>query len=150
MPIQGFIYNLLFIIDQVLVPLIFSIAFIVFLWGVAQFFIISAGDEKKREEGKKFLLWGIIGFFVMFSVWGIVNLFINTLGFGGAPRPDLPLFGPSFGGSGFYGGGGFFGSGQPQGIPAGSGAVSGPCGFLGFCGHGYDCVNGMCTDVDGT
>jgi hypothetical protein len=66
------------IINTVLVPLIFALAFIVFLWGVFQVFIAGAADEEKREQGKSLMIYGLIGFFVMVSVWGLVNLLVGT------------------------------------------------------------------------
>lgn len=55
----------------------FMVAFLVFFWGVVVF-IANAGNETKIKEGKKFLLWGIITLFVMMSIWGILNLLMNT------------------------------------------------------------------------
>jgi len=69
------------IINNVLVPLIFALAFIVFIWGVFQYFIAGGHDEEKRESGKQLMLWGIIGFFVMVSVWGLVNILRGTFNF---------------------------------------------------------------------
>jgi NADH:ubiquinone oxidoreductase subunit 2 (subunit N) len=66
------------IINRVLVPLIFALAFVVFLWGVFQYFIAGASDEEKRESGKSLMIYGLIGFFVMVSVWGLVNLLVGT------------------------------------------------------------------------
>ncbi|HEY0948157.1 MAG TPA: pilin [Candidatus Paceibacterota bacterium] len=66
------------LINNVLVPLVFAIAFIVFIWGVFQYFIMGGADEEKRENGKSLMLWGIIGFFVMVSVWGLVNILRGT------------------------------------------------------------------------
>ena len=66
------------IINNVLVPLVFAIAFLVFIWGVFQYFILSGGDKEKREEGQKLMLYGIIGFFVMVAVWGLVNILLST------------------------------------------------------------------------
>lgn len=92
-PLITFIQDdILLFIDYVLVPLVFSIAFIVFLWGIFNFFIAGGADEEKREKGKQFMIWGFVGFFVMVSVWGIVNLLVSTFGFGGQQRPDLPTF----------------------------------------------------------
>lgn len=67
-------------INNTLVPLIFAIAFLVFLWGVFNYFIWGGGDETKREEGKKLMLYAIIGFLLMVSIWGIVNLLSSGLG----------------------------------------------------------------------
>jgi hypothetical protein len=92
-PLVTFIQDdIILLIDYVLVPLVFSIAFIVFLWGIFNFFIAGGADEEKREKGKQFMVWGFIGFFVMVSVWGIVNLMVGTFGFGGQQRPDIPTF----------------------------------------------------------
>lgn len=64
-------------VDMVIVPLLYAIAFLLFLVGVVRF-LFSMEDEK-RNEGKKFVFWGIIGFVVLFSVWGIVKLLLSVL-----------------------------------------------------------------------
>ncbi len=66
------------IINNVLVPLIFALAFIVFIWGIFLYFIQGGHDEEKREKGRSLMLWGLIGFFVMVSVWGLVHLLLGT------------------------------------------------------------------------
>lgn len=66
------------IINSLLVPLLFAISFIVFLYGVSKTYILSRGETKEVEEGHKLILWGIIGFVVMISIWGLVNLVSNT------------------------------------------------------------------------
>ncbi len=68
------------IMNLVIVPIIFALAFLVFLWGVMNYFFIHSDDEGKRAEGRQFILWGIIGMAVLFSVWGFVNLLLSTLG----------------------------------------------------------------------
>ena len=78
----------LFIINQVLVPVIFAISFITFIWGVAKAYIISEGEE--REKGHTLILWGIIGFAVMVSLWGLVNVAVNTFGLSGYSAPPTP------------------------------------------------------------
>lgn len=67
-------------INGTLVPIIFAIAFLAFLWGVVKYFILGGGDEDKRKEGKQLMLYAIIGFVLMISVWGIVNLLASGLG----------------------------------------------------------------------
>ncbi len=69
------------LINNVAVPLLFAIAFIVFIWGVFVYFIQGGADEEKRETGKGLMLWGIIGFFIMVSVWGLVNILRGTFNF---------------------------------------------------------------------
>ena len=66
-------------INNILVPLVFAVAFIVFIFGVFQYFIAGAANEEKREKGKSFMIYGIIGFFVMVSVWGLVHILTGTV-----------------------------------------------------------------------
>lgn len=66
------------IIVAAILPLIFSAALLFFLWGVMKF--IGASDSTKKEEGKKFIVAGLIGLFVMTSVWGIVRIVGSTFG----------------------------------------------------------------------
>ena len=90
----GGVFNtILLILNGYIVPLIFAIAFIVFLWGVYQYFIAGGADEEKRKQGRQFIIYGLLGFVLMFAVWGIVNIILNTFGFNGAQRPCLPTFG---------------------------------------------------------
>ncbi len=68
------------LINNIAVPLVFALAFIVFIWGVFQYFIAGAADQEKRDTGKSFMLYGIIGFFVMISVWGLVHILTGSVG----------------------------------------------------------------------
>ena len=82
--------TILYIINYVLVPVLFALAFIVFLWGIVVKYIFSAGDAEKVKEGHKLILWGIIGFVVMISLWGLVNVIANTFGLYGVGAPPTP------------------------------------------------------------
>lgn len=75
------------IVDAIINPLmalLFAIALVVFLWGVAEY-VWKASDDTKKKEGKNHMLWGIIGMFIMLAAVGIVNLIVNSLG--GSPLP---------------------------------------------------------------
>jgi hypothetical protein len=65
------------IIDTGVIPLLYAIAFILFLIGIVRYFFF--GGEEARQKGKQFILWGLIGFFVIFAVWGIVKLLLSAL-----------------------------------------------------------------------
>ncbi len=66
-----------------LIELAFIVALVVFLWGVTDY-IRGAANEKKREEGRQHMLWGVIGFVIMFGVFGIITILTRTLGINGA------------------------------------------------------------------
>lgn len=69
------------LINTVIVPVIFALAFLVFIYGVVKYFFINnGGDEGKIAEGRQFILWGLLGIVMLFSVWGFVNLLLSTLG----------------------------------------------------------------------
>jgi len=82
--------TILYIINGILVPVLFAVAFITFLYGIAKAYIFSHGEPGEVEEGHKLLLWGLIGFVVMVSLWGLVNVVANTFGLTGAGAPQLP------------------------------------------------------------
>lgn len=89
--VKGYSTSILYVINNVFVPVLFAVAFLTFLWGVYKYFILGASEEKSREEGKQFVFWGIIGFVVILSVWGLVAVVGNTfnLSAGGA-APSYP------------------------------------------------------------
>lgn len=84
--VGSFIVN---IINGVLVPVIFAVAFVVFIWGAFQTFILGANDEETKTNGKNLMLYGLIGFFVMVSVWGLVKILTGSVDLDNA-IPDTP------------------------------------------------------------
>lgn len=83
--------SITYIINFLLIPTLIALALITFLWGVYRYFILGAENETEREKGKQFVLWGIIGFVVIVSVWGLVAVVGITLGlFPGTGAPPSP------------------------------------------------------------
>lgn len=81
------------IINNILVPVLMAIAFIVFLYGAFKYFILGAAEEKSREEGRQFVLWGVIGFVIILSVWALVGIVGNIFGLTtGGIAPTPPTF----------------------------------------------------------
>lgn len=78
-------------IINALMPFIVALAVLFFIWGVFQF-VKSAGNEDERTEGRDKMIYGIIGIFVMVSVWGFVNLLDNTFRLDSDYIPPLPTF----------------------------------------------------------
>jgi hypothetical protein len=60
-------------------PAFLAIAVFVVIYGILKF-IIHADDESERAKGRWALLWGIVGIFLMLSVWGLVWILVNTFG----------------------------------------------------------------------
>ena len=81
------------VINVVLVPVLVAIAFIVFLWGVYKYYILNADNEAERAKGHQFMLWGIIGFVIIMSVWAIVNFVMSIFGLTSTQSPTIPTIG---------------------------------------------------------
>lgn len=94
--ICGVASTFLYLINNVLVPLLFAVAFIVFLYGIAKAYIFSRGDEEGIASGHRILLWGLVGFVVMISLWGLVNVIANTFGLAGYGAPRTPSSIPGY------------------------------------------------------
>jgi hypothetical protein len=77
--ILPFIYKINAFIINTIIIMVFSVAFLIFFFGIFQF-IKNAGEGSKREEGKKKILYGLIGMFIMFSAYGLVRLVLKTFG----------------------------------------------------------------------
>jgi predicted cobalt transporter CbtA len=76
------------------IEMAFIIATVVFLWGVFQF-ISGAADKEKRQTGKDHIMWGLIGFLIMFGVFGIITILTNTIGVTGLTlNPQQQSFTP--------------------------------------------------------
>lgn len=91
--VEGVIETLICLVSS-LVPLLVSIAVLVFLWGMVKF-IAHADDEKALAEGKQLIIWGLVGIFVIVALWSIVgyvqeSLGLDTGGLGGVSVPSLP------------------------------------------------------------
>jgi len=62
-----------------LIALLSAIAFLVFLWGCAQYFI-NATNDQARQQGVKHITYGIIGLVVMLSAFAILSIAASTFG----------------------------------------------------------------------
>jgi hypothetical protein len=67
------------VLNVYILPTIFTLIFLMFIWGLVRYFIISGADEAAREKGRHLALWGIIGIVVLAALWGIVNILLSTL-----------------------------------------------------------------------
>lgn len=62
-------------------------AVLLFVYGVVKY-MLAGGNEESIKEGKRFIIWGIVGIAVIVSVWGLVNLLTGSFGLPATlPRP---------------------------------------------------------------
>lgn len=71
-----------------IIPILIALALIAFFWGLIKY--IKGG--KGIDTGKDIMIAGLLGLFIMVSVWGIIRLMQNTLGVSTAPVtiPQVP------------------------------------------------------------
>jgi len=77
--LDRFMANLYTYIFNPFLYLFMGLAVVVFLWGVIRF-IVGGADEEAVTTGKRHMIWGIVGLFIIVSVWGIMNLICRTVG----------------------------------------------------------------------
>lgn len=82
-PVGDTIVQISAVVTQ-LIPLLLSLAVLMFLWGIVKF-IANIGDEEARKAGKSLMVWGMIALFVMVSFWGIIGYVQQSLGLQGVP-----------------------------------------------------------------
>lgn len=62
-----------------LIIFLFALAVVYFIYGLARY-LLSPDNEEVRKSSKSHMLWGIVGMFIMISVFGILSIIMNTLG----------------------------------------------------------------------
>lgn len=92
-------------------------AVVIFFMGIVQYIWgLRAGDAGKVKIGNSFMMWGLLGLFVMFSVYGIVK-YAQNIFFQGQDITTITIPKIKFDNTG--------GSNPGAGSPLGSGAVCG-------------------------
>ena len=89
MNIQTFLANILIFLNKTLVPFILAIAFFIFIWNAARYFILEGENEESQTKAKSLALWSVSAFVVIVSFWGIVNMIVGGLNLG-AMQPITP------------------------------------------------------------
>ena len=82
--------NILVDLIDTAIPVLVSAAVLVFFWGLAKF-IRNSGNEKSHTDGRNLMIWGVIGLFVMVTVWGLVRFTQSSLGIVSGPSLGIPL-----------------------------------------------------------
>jgi hypothetical protein len=80
--VNTFIGHVDTLIINPLIELLFALAVVYFLYGALEFIMNQENDEKKTT-GKSHMLWGVIGITIMFGVWAILGIILNTFNISG-------------------------------------------------------------------
>jgi hypothetical protein len=75
------IFNLLGIISAIMntvIPILITLAVLYTIWGVIKY--ATAKEAEDQAEGRRVIITGIIGLFVIVSIWGLVAVLNSTFG----------------------------------------------------------------------
>ena len=67
-------------IINILTPILFALAFIVFFWGLSKY-VLGAGDSKVLKQGQQYMMWGVLALFILFSYQAIIGIAAGQLDF---------------------------------------------------------------------
>ena len=74
---MSFITNIVKVIINPAIQVILAVAVLYFLWGVWTF-VKNSNSPEGREDGARHIGYGLIGIFVMISVFGIMAFIQNA------------------------------------------------------------------------
>lgn len=67
-------------LNKYVVPFMYALCFLFFIWGVFLYFIAGGAREEKREQGRQFMVYAVIGFVAITALWSIVVFVYDTIG----------------------------------------------------------------------
>jgi len=79
MGIQEFVNKFTSVIINPILALMFAAGLVVFVWGVVEFLAGQNGIGEGAANGKRHMLWGIIGMFIMVAAYAILKIIANSL-----------------------------------------------------------------------
>lgn len=91
--------NIIEFSNNVLIPFIIGIGFLVFVWGMFQYFIAGGASDEGKEKGKSLMIYATVGFLLIIVFWGIINLLASSTGLEGESVNNIPEIPPIGGGS---------------------------------------------------
>ena len=89
-PFEDLLKNILTFSNNVLIPFIIGIGFLVFVWGMFQYFIAGGANDESREKGKKLMINATIAFVVIIIFFGAINVLTNSTGLQGQQIENVP------------------------------------------------------------
>jgi len=78
--LQDFIIAITLFINNILIPFLFGLALLFFIFNAFRYLILGANADA-QENARKLAMYGIGAFVLLVSIWGIVNLLVSGLGF---------------------------------------------------------------------
>ena len=79
------------LIFNTLIPIVITLGVVYFIWAVIQYTLNKTTEE--RAQARNHMIYGIIGLFVVVSIWGLIGFIGNTTGVQQGGSLSLPCAG---------------------------------------------------------
>lgn len=87
--VYGIISKLSQFVLNPIITILFGVALVIFLYGVLEYLWKSRSDPAAITAGAKHIGWGLLGMFIMFSVFGFIQIILNTLPVDSATKENV-------------------------------------------------------------
>jgi len=78
--LQTFLRTIPDFFNGVVVPFLFGIAFLVFVFNAVRYFVIQGANEEGRENAKSLVLYSVFAFVLLIVFWGVVAMLSAAVG----------------------------------------------------------------------
>jgi hypothetical protein len=78
--LQQLVVDTITLITSYALQILLALTILVFLYGLMKFMFKGRESNTARAEGRQVMLWGIIGIFVITSIWGLVAIASSLIG----------------------------------------------------------------------
>ena len=87
---RGLLESIQSMVTDILIPLVFTLALLFFFWGMVKYIWV---EGQGKDEGKKFMIWGVVALAVMTCIWGLVSFISTELGLENQGDISIPTIG---------------------------------------------------------
>jgi len=65
-------------IIDLIIPILISLAFVMFFWGVSKF-ILNSDKPDEIKNGRNYMIWGVVALFILLTYKAIIGLVVTDL-----------------------------------------------------------------------
>ena len=87
---QNLLENIVEFTNDILIPFIIAIGFLVFVWGMFRYFIAGGANDEAKQSGKSLMIWATLGFVLIIVFWGVINLIASSTGLDKGNIENIP------------------------------------------------------------
>ena len=74
------IINLVNFVNNIVIPFLLGIAFLIFVVNVVRYFIIGGANADSREKARSVAVYSVLAFVLIVIFWGVVTMLASSIG----------------------------------------------------------------------